>query len=316
MSQSIDGTYYVWGRFERKDVLSPQSKKYESFEAILRANNMIENMKAFGKLIEFEDSFLKNGFYSKNFQEIRKLGFGSFGSVFKVKRKEKSDYINYYRSPEREYSAIKRIEFTSVNKNQIITEYHNFLKINRKYSQNIYLVQHFDAWFEESVVPNQSGISLYIEMELCDKTLEDVIEEFDKETHLKTNETLTPVGHYIASQIFIQILKGVNYLHKQDPPLIHRDLKPANILLKKFDQKGFFVKIADFGLSTIHKFSKHSHTIGAGTHKYMAQEVFHNKYYDTKVDIHSLGVIFQKIFDLQTDGYIVSIIICKQYFYF
>jgi hypothetical protein len=239
MSQSIDGTYYVWGRFEDKKILSPQPTKHESFEAILISSDFINNIKTFEKLIEFKDSFLKNGFYSKNFQEIDKLGFESFGSVFKVKLRDK--YISrLFRKSE--YSAIKRIEFTSVDKNQIITEYLNYLKIARNYSENKYLVKHFDAWFEESVVANQSGISLYIEMELCDKT-GDVIKVFDKETHLKANGTLTTVGYYIASQIFIQILEGVNYLHKQDPPLIHRDLKPANILLKKCDRKGFVSKL-------------------------------------------------------------------------
>jgi hypothetical protein len=36
-------------------------------------------------------------------------------------------------------------------------------------------------------------------MELCHKTLEDVVNEFDKESRQKTNETLTTVGYYIAS---------------------------------------------------------------------------------------------------------------------
>ncbi len=35
LAQSIDGIYYVWGYFEGKRVLSPQSTKYESFEDIL-----------------------------------------------------------------------------------------------------------------------------------------------------------------------------------------------------------------------------------------------------------------------------------------
>jgi serine/threonine protein kinase len=82
---------------------------------------------------------------------------------------------------------------------------------------------------------------------------------------LKTNGTLTTVGYYIASQIFIQILEGVNHLHKQKPPLIHRDLKPVNVLLKKCDQKGFCVKIADFGLIAIHDFPEQSHTSDKGT---------------------------------------------------
>jgi hypothetical protein len=303
MSQSIDGIY-VWGEFEGKAVLSPQPTKYESFEAILISNNYIINMKTFGKLIEFKDSFLKNGFYSKNFQEIDKLGFGSFGSVFKVKLRDK--YISRLMFRESEYSAIKRIEFTSVDKSQIITEYHNYLKITRKYSENKYLVKHFDAWFEESVVANQSGISLYIEMELCDKTLEDVIDEFESK-YLKTNGTLTTVGYYIASQIFIQILKGVNYLHKQKKPLIHRDLKPANILLKKSEAKGICVKIADFGLIAIHESyekshtsNEKSHTSKVGTPYYMAPEVRNGRKYNTKADIYSLGVIFEELFDLNS----------------
>ncbi len=88
MSQSIDGTYYVWRKFEGKYVLSPQSTKYESFEDILISNNFIYNIRTFEKLIEFEDSFVKNGFYSRNLVEIKELGSGSFGSVFKVKIKD------------------------------------------------------------------------------------------------------------------------------------------------------------------------------------------------------------------------------------
>jgi hypothetical protein len=290
MAQSIDGIYYVWGYFEGKDVLSPQSTKYESFEDILRANNIIHNIKTFDKLIEFEDSFVKNGFYSKNFKEIEKLGFGSFGSVFKVKHK---------RWWGEEYSAIKRIEFTSVvGKDVIIREYLNYKIITRDYSKNEYLVKHFDAWFEESIVENVPKISLYIEMELCDKTLDDVINELTKDPILKSTESLTTIGYYIASQIFIQILEGVNDLHKQSPPLIHRDLKPANILLKKCDQKGFCVKIVDIGLIVIHKYSEQSHTMDRGTPKYQAPEVISGRNYKTNADIFSLGIIFQELLDL------------------
>jgi hypothetical protein len=295
MSQSIDGIYYVWGYFEGKRVLSPQSTKYESFEDILISDNFIHNIKTFDKLIEFKDSFVKNGFYLKNFKEIKKLGSGAFGNVFKVKRREDSDF---HRRIGREYSAIKRIEFTSVNKNEIIREYLNYKIITRNCSENEYLVEHFDAWFEESIVSNQSRISLYIEMELCDKTLDDVIKELTNDSILKSTESLTRIGYYIASQIFIQILEGVNHLHKQNPPLIHRDLKPANILLIKSEAKGFCVKIADFGYAAHHKFSKQSHSLDKGTNKYMAPEVIESKKYNTKADIYSLGVIFQNLFTL------------------
>jgi serine/threonine protein kinase len=299
MSQSIDGIYYVWGGLEDKIFLSPQSTKYQSFEDILTSNNIIINIKTFEKLIEFKDSFIRNGFYSKNFEEIDKLGKGSFGIVFKVKSREDSIY---YRSRRIEYSATKRIEFTTVvGKDEIIREYLNYKIITKDYCKNEYLVEHFDAWFEESVVSNQSGISLYIEMELCDKTLDDVIKELTKDSILKSTESLTTVGYYIASQIFIRILEGVNHLHKQNPPLIHRDLKPANILLKKSKSKEFCVKIADFGLIAIHKYSGQSHSTDKGTPEYVAPEVRDSKKYDTKADIYSLGIIFKKLFDFETN---------------
>jgi serine/threonine protein kinase len=138
-------------------------------------------------------------------------------------------------------------------------------------------------------------------MELCDKTLDDVIKEFDKESHIKTNGMFTTVGYYIASQIFIQILEGVNHLHKQNPPLIHRDLKPENILLKKTIFDEIRVKIADFGLMAIHKYSGQSHTSDRGTLKYIAPETESTEEYDTKADIYSLGVIFNDIIDFETD---------------
>jgi hypothetical protein len=196
MSQSIDGIYYVWGEFEGKFVLSPQSTKYESFEDIFSSNNFINNMKTFDKLIEFEDSFLKIGFYSKHFEEIKKLGLGSFGSVFKVKIRENNDH---YRRRGREYSAIKRIEFTSVDTNEVreyrIREYFIYKKMTRNCSESENLIEHFDAWFEESVVENVLKISLYIEMELCNKTLDDVINQLTNDSILKNTESLTATGY-------------------------------------------------------------------------------------------------------------------------
>ncbi len=292
--------------------MRPHPNVFKSFEDILKYKNEIYSKKSIEKLIEFEDSFVRNGYFMKMFDCVSNLGFGSFGNVFKVKIKDDIDldinytdpYLYFSRTIEKvkseEYKAIKRIEFDLENKSEIIREYLNFSVISREfYFENNYLLKHFDAWFEESSRAKKPIISLYIQMELCDKTLENVINEFDKESHLKSNGTLTIFGYYIASRIFIEILEGVNYLHKQNPSLIHRDLKPANILLKKCDTKGFCVKIADFGLMAIHKFSEQSHTIDKGTPKYTAPEVMESNKYDTKADIFSLGVIFKNLFNLE-----------------
>jgi hypothetical protein len=46
------------------------------------------------------------------------------------------------------------------------------------------------------------------------KKLKDVINEINESTEIKSNETLTPIGYYIASELFIEILESVHFLHK------------------------------------------------------------------------------------------------------
>lgn len=61
---------------------------------------------------------------------------------------------------------------------------------------------------------------------------------------------ITEEGHYVeddakARQVFLQILRAVQYCHEH--AIFHRDLKPENVLVK---DNGFTVKLADFGLAT------------------------------------------------------------------
>ena len=52
----------------------------------------------------------------------------------------------------------------------------------------------------------------------------------------------------IAKRWAIQILKGLEYLHSQDPPIIHRDLKCDNIFINGATGD---LRIGDLGLSTV-----------------------------------------------------------------
>jgi serine/threonine protein kinase len=85
-------------------------------------------------------------------------------------------------------------------------------------------------------------------------TLEQIKKELHSHFNYANAVALTPVGHYIASILFIEILNGVRYLHQNS--IIHRDLKPANILVKKGVNNKYFVKIADFVFIVKHQ----SHT--------------------------------------------------------
>jgi serine/threonine protein kinase len=139
---------------------------------------------------------------------------------------------------------------------------------------------------------------LHIQMKLCYKTLRDIIKQLNTELNQKPFEIMTAMGYYIASELLIETLESVDYLHKQKPQIIHRDLKPTNILIA-FKTDGRFVKLADFGLAKLQESEEQSHTCGVGTQKYMAPEVLISGKYNTKADVYSLGVIIPELFNIK-----------------
>ena len=103
-----------------------------------------------------------------------------------------------------------------------------------------------------------------------------------KKTYLKEN---------LIWYIFIQILEGIDYLHKKF--IIHRDLKTSNIYLT---QKGI-VKIGGLNVG------KNIEEIGMaltqiGTPYFTAPEIWEQKPYDYKCDIWSIGCILYEMASL------------------
>jgi serine/threonine protein kinase len=136
-------------------------------------------------------------------------------------------------------------------------------------------------------------------MELCNTTLKEFLSRIKRELNQNLNRLnfQTTTEFYISCEIFKEILEAIKYLHKLQPPIIHRDLKPSNILIKCRNDR--FVKIGDFGLAKNHEFIKQSHTHYIGTPKYTAPEIKTDKSrYNTKADIYSLGVLSQRIFNI------------------
>ena len=115
----------------------------------------------------------------------------------------------------------------------------------------------------------------FIAMELLDTSLEALIEE------VSNGGTKTPFPIQVATDIILQIAKGMNYLHEKK--IAHRDLKPANVLVHKITVDELHkdnyvnVKLADFGLSKTDAHSNISEKIsqGIGTRLYKAPELFH-----------------------------------------
>jgi serine/threonine protein kinase len=84
--------------------------------------------------------------------------------------------------------------------------------------------------------------------------------------------------------------RGMNYLHKGNPPVLHRDLKSANILL----DESYTPKVCDFGLSRL-KAKDRSMTGNCGTVQWMAPEVLANQSYNEKADVYSYGIILWEL---------------------
>ncbi|KAL5538854.1 hypothetical protein UlMin_042877 [Ulmus minor] len=81
-----------------------------------------------------------------------------------------------------------------------------------------------------------------------------------------------------------QILRGLQYLHGHNPPIIHRDLKCDNILV---NGNTGAVKIGDLGLATVMQ-QPNAHSV-IGTPEFMAPELYDEEYNEL-VDIYSFGM--------------------------
>jgi tRNA A-37 threonylcarbamoyl transferase component Bud32 len=90
-----------------------------------------------------------------------------------------------------------------------------------------------------------------------------------------------------------QVAVAMDYLHKFTPCIIHRDLKSLNILLDQpvhDTQVMPFTKVADFGLARVME-TDTAMTLGVGTGRWMAPEMFLRQPYKEKVDVYSFGMV-------------------------
>ncbi|KAL9243955.1 hypothetical protein vseg_017785 [Gypsophila vaccaria] len=118
----------------------------------------------------------------------------------------------------------------------------------------------------------------------------------DFRTFLNRKGALKPLT---AVKFALDIARGMNYLHEHKPEtIIHRDLEPSNILR---DDSGH-LKVADFGLSKLLKFSKavrkdKPSSSQETSWRYVAPELYKNEEYDTKVDVFSFALILQEMIE-------------------
>jgi hypothetical protein len=299
---SEEDIFYIWGKCGEELIQNPKETQFESFQEIFANYFQItyKEIHRLEKCLKSLNQTRKNE-YKLKFEEKKFISSGNFGIVCEAIEKESNKKF-----------AIKKIPLNEDQKERVFKEIEVMSKLYPKY-----VVKCFDFWIEENYYLNNSSdfeensdsnsshdvynkhksILLHIQMELCYKTLKDIINILNIELNRKKSEVMDLLGFYITCELFSELLESVNYLHKQIPPIIHRDLKPSNILIS-YGKNGRFVKLGDFGLATTHEFEEQSHTKYTGTRIYTAPEVMHSKHYDTKVDIYSLGIIIQELFNI------------------
>ena len=125
-------------------------------------------------------------------------------------------------------------------------------------------------------------------MELCDETLDNMINERNKNFKI-----LNSIEYVKSMNIYFELLKAIKYIHEKN--IIHRDIKPSNIFIK--DGK---LKLGDFGLTKIENiYEKEDNYIG--TKLYASPEQYEKKIYTKEADIFSLGIIlFELLYVFKT----------------
>ena len=201
-----------------------------------------------------------------NFEIISQLGKGSFGAVYKVRRKVDNKIY-----------AMKTVNLPNLSQKEINNSLNEIRILASIHNQNV--VSYHEAFYSEN------SKSLYLIMDyLNDGDLENKILLYQK-----TNKHFSEKEIW---KIFKQIVIGLKSLH--DNKIIHRDLKSANIFL---DKNGI-CKIGDMNVSKVIKNSLLNNT-QTGTPYYASPEIWKDKPYNFKTDIWSLGCILYEMCTLK-----------------
>ena len=218
----------------------------------------------------------------EDFENLRILGEGGFGQVFKVRSKIDNNIyamkrmdLKYLKSQGDKYFELamrEAIFLLHLSHPHVIKYYNHFNSKDNKYQ---YIITEY--------VPNGD--------------LENFID-----AHKRFNKQIPEEELWT---IFLQSMEALVYIHKND--VIHRDIKPSNL----FMGNNFTIKLGDFGVSAVkpkkgvnmlYKDEDYSSLRGikslqyggtmVGTEGYQAKQLLEYKEYDQKVDIFAMGITF------------------------
>eukprot|EP01017_Pseudomicrothorax_dubius_P014052 TRINITY_DN1645_c0_g2_i3.p1 TRINITY_DN1645_c0_g2~~TRINITY_DN1645_c0_g2_i3.p1 ORF type:complete len:476 (+),score=63.62 TRINITY_DN1645_c0_g2_i3:251-1678(+) len=228
----------------------------------LKFNFKEEDDSTLAEVKQEADGFFLNTDFSAIYEERQILGEGTVATVKKCIRRSNGKAFAV------KISRTKDLEIILALKKE-------FINLKRLDHENI--VKVYELYY------NTHTHVMNLVMELADgKELFEMISELGKYTEK------------MASQIFAQILRAIEYLHSRG--VCHRDLKPNNILV---NSKGK-VKIIDFNVAKFYddyktydsnSMNNYQMLTYTGTIAFTAPEVFLGGEYSESVDMWSAGVV-------------------------
>jgi len=207
------------------------------------------------------------------FDSARKIGEGTYGTVFKARDKVNGDIV-----------ALKQIRISQKDSGLPITAVREIKLLNS--------LKTLDA---ENIVTLKEVI---LESPRKFNTEEECIYlVFEYMEHDLSGLTKTKGREFIAGQIGCytkQLLEGLYFCHKKN--ILHRDIKGANLLINKDG----ILKLADFGLARKMK-PDSRYTAPVVTLWYRAPELLlGSKIYSSAIDMWSVGCLLVELYTNQT----------------
>ncbi|KAK3752403.1 hypothetical protein QZH41_008607 [Actinostola sp. cb2023] len=278
------------------------------FESFIDVGHYVRDLNAYKKIVEDLNSLpvddittIHNNILAINqnkaptqvissYEVLELLGTGAFGSVYKVRKKHGGQShlamkeISIHNpalgktAKERGQSVGEIVNETTIMKEQVRISL--CITYGYRYTLRHPNIVRYHKAFEEKE-------KLYVIMELIEGA--PIGEHFNSLIEKRTSFTEDRVWH-----IFIQIVLGLRYLHK-DKRIVHRDLTPNNIMLGENDK----VTITDFGLAKQRNPDASKMMSVVGTILYSCPEVVQNQPYGEKADVWAAGCILYQMCTLK-----------------